>query len=278
MSIPRSLELPPGVEATTIDTDRLTFAAHRASCAEPRGHVLLIPGWTGSKEDFTPLLPLLAAAGYEAVSVDQRGQFETPGTPDDDYGVEGLGSDVVSLAKAIGADRVHLLGHSFGGLVCQRAVIEAPGEWASLSLLCTGPSALGESPQRPLSLLIDALDQGVDLDTIHTVREQMLGASHPADITAFLRRRFTANSPVSLRAMTAALADTPDAIDAVIATGLPTWVGHGATDDAWPHAMQAAMAARLGVEVHVIDGAGHSPAVEQPEALAAAWLPFLDCH
>lgn len=275
MSTPKTLDLPPGVEATTIVTDRLAFAAHRASAAEPRAHIVLVPGWTGSKEDFTPLLPLLAKAGFDAVSIDQRGQFETPGGPEDDYSLDGLGADIVSLAKALGDRPVHLMGHSFGGLTCQRAVVEAPGEWASLSLLCSGPAALGESPERPFSLLIDALDQGVDLATIHQVREQMLGSSPPADIAAFLLRRFTSNSPVALRAMTVDLAQAPDRLDDVIATGLPTWVGRGATDDAWDHEIQAAMAHRLGVEIHVIEGAGHSPAVEQPDALAAAWLPFL---
>jgi pimeloyl-ACP methyl ester carboxylesterase len=275
MSTPRTLALPNGVEATTITTDRLTFAAHRARAAEPAALIVLVPGWTGSKEDFTPLLPLLAAAGYDAVAVDQRGQFETTGAPEDDYSLDALGADLVSLAKTLGEGRVHLMGHSFGGLVCQRAVIEAPGEWASLSLLCTGPAALGESPERPFSLLIDALDQGVDLKTIHEVRGQMLGTSHPADIAAFLLRRFTSNSPIALRAMTTDLAEAADGLDDVIATGVPVWVGRGAEDDAWPHQEQAAMAARLGAEVHVIEGAGHSPAVEQPEALAAAWLPFL---
>ncbi len=44
--------------------------------------VLFVPGYTGTKEDFAPLLPLLAAAGLRAVAMDLPGQYETPG-PDD---------------------------------------------------------------------------------------------------------------------------------------------------------------------------------------------------
>ena len=62
----------------------------------------------------------------------------------------------------------------------------------------------------------------------------------------------------------------------VAATGLPVWVGRGAGDDAWPHAVQDDMAARLGTTVHVVAGADHSPAVENPVGLAAAWLSFLE--
>ena len=81
MSTPRNLTLPEGVEAIGIETPVGTFAAHVARVSRPAAHVLLIPGWTGSKEDFTPLLPLLATAGFDATAYDQRGQFETVGQP-----------------------------------------------------------------------------------------------------------------------------------------------------------------------------------------------------
>ena len=78
MSTPRSLNLPKGVEATTIETSRGAFATHAIRVTDAVAHVLLIPGWTGSKEDFTPILPLLASVGFDATAYDQRGQFETP--------------------------------------------------------------------------------------------------------------------------------------------------------------------------------------------------------
>ena len=39
----------------------------------PRG--LLLPGVTGSKEDFVLMFPLLAAAGYRVESIDLAGQY-----------------------------------------------------------------------------------------------------------------------------------------------------------------------------------------------------------
>ena len=61
-----------------------------------RGTVLLVAGYTGSKEDFAPLLAPLAEAGFRAVAIDQRGQYESPG-PDDPAALHGrrAGGDVL---------------------------------------------------------------------------------------------------------------------------------------------------------------------------------------
>ncbi|MGJ9423832.1 alpha/beta fold hydrolase [Aeromicrobium sp. CF3.5] len=281
MSTPQSLLIPAGVTAQTVHTDRGAFAAHTATpTGDLRGHVLLVPGWTGSKEDFTPILPLLSAAGFAVTAYDQRGQFETPGTPDDDYSLAALAVDAIAVAEAAaGTDRgSHLLGHSFGGLVAQRAVVGHPDRWTSLSLLSSGPGALMSSPTRPLERLMEAIGT-VPLADIHEARERAVldgPDPRPSDITEFLARRFTANSPDALRAMTQHLLSAPDAIEEVRAVGLPVWVGRGADDDAWPHEQQDDMAARLGTHVHVIDPAAHSPAVENPIGLMAAWRPFLE--
>jgi len=275
MSTPTTLVLPEGVEAVRVETPRGGFAAHVVTAAgSRRGHVLLVPGWTGSKEDFTPLLPLLAAAGYDTTAYDQRGQYQTPGGPDDDYSLEGLAADALAVAATREPGRSHLLGHSFGGLVAQAAVRASAEAWRSLSLLCTGPAALGESPARPLTMMVQAIDD-LPLAEVHRLREQLAGVTRPADITTFLERRFTSNAPASLRAMTEHLLHAVDGLDAVAATHLPFWVGRGARDDAWPHTTQDAMATRLGVIVHVVPDAAHSPAIENPEGLAAAWIPFL---
>lgn len=276
MSTPTTLEIPAGVVVTTVETARGPFAAHTATPAStPRAQVLLVPGWTGSKEDFTPLLPALSAAGFAVTTFDQRGQFETPGTADDDYSMSALAADAGAVATAMGYTSPHLLGHSFGGLVAQQAVVDDPDRWRTLSLLCSGPGALGDAPDRPLSQMVPALDT-VPLEQLHELREA--GVSRPADIAEFLRRRFTSNSAASLQAMTQHLIDAPDLVDAVLATGVPCWVGRGVDDDAWPHAAQSQMARRLGTEIQVVESSAHSPAIENTPGLLDAWLPFLETH
>jgi len=273
MSTPKDLTLPDAVTATTLHTDRGEFSALTAGDGTS-GHVVLVPGWTGSKEDFVPILPMLADAGFGVISYDQRGQFETPGAPDDDYSMAGFAADAAAVAATTGAATTHLLGHSFGGLVAQQAAVDDPVRWRTVSLLCSGPGALGETPERRLSDIVAALDGGVSgRDMALAMNPDLDPDSNPID--AFVVDKFDRTSTACLAAMTRHLIDTPDLTDAVAATGLPCWVGRGVDDEAWPHEDQDDQARRLGTRTQVVPSSAHSPAIENPSGLIAAWLPFL---
>ena len=79
------LQLPDGVRRVTVETIRGSFAALEAlpsTGVTERRPALLIPGYTGSKEDFLPVLGPLAAAGRRVVAIDMRGQYESPPAAD----------------------------------------------------------------------------------------------------------------------------------------------------------------------------------------------------
>jgi pimeloyl-ACP methyl ester carboxylesterase len=277
VSTPRFLELPEGVEGRRVDTPVGEFAVLDTG---PRGSatVLLVPGWTGSKEDFLPLLPLVAEAGYRAVAVDLRGQFETPGADAAAaYTLDGYGGDVLALAEVLDGRPVHLVGHSFGGLVARSAVLRDPRAVRSLTLLCSGPGAVPPSQHPLLHALADGIAAHGLAATWRVKRayDRSQGApEQPPPIEAFLQRRFTANDPESLRAMSLLLTTAPDAVRDLAATDVPVLVATGVGDDGWPVAEQAAMAARLGVDHVLLEGAGHSPAVEQPAPTAGVLCAF----
>lgn len=240
--------------------------------------VLLVPGFTGSKEDFRFVLEPLAAQGFRAVAIDQRGQHESPGVDDPlAYAVPSLARDLLALIDELDAP-VHLVGHSFGGLVARAAVIERPSAARSLTLLSSGPAALQGPRVELLPLLRPLLEQGgiVALaDTLDAVSAQLPAAQQrPAEEAAFLRARFLRNHPTGLLAMADALVSEPDRVAELAATGVPTQVVYGEHDDAWPPAVQAEMAERLGAPAVVIAGAAHSPAVENPAALVDALVRF----
>lgn len=158
MSKPPRLTLPAAARAYLLTTERGDFAVHEAG--EPvRGTALLVPGFTGSKEDFIGLLEPLAAAGYRVVAVDGRGQHETPGPREEaPYALEELARDVLAQVRALGGDRVHLVGHSLGGLISRAAVLRDPSPFVSLTLMSSGPAAISEDQQARTKLLVAALE------------------------------------------------------------------------------------------------------------------------
>ncbi len=142
--------------ARSIEIQGEPLAVELYEPAQHRGDALLIHGYTGSKEDFAEVGPLLAARGYRVVAFDNRGQHESAHSQRDDaYTIASLARDAIALADEFGLVRPHLLGHSFGGLVAQRAAVMPPGRWASLTLFCTGPH--GRFGLADLTDIIDVL-------------------------------------------------------------------------------------------------------------------------
>ena len=220
----------------------------------------------------------LAAGGWRVVAIDLRGQHESVGPEDPQaYGVDALAADVVAVAGLLEAP-VHLLGHSFGGLVCRRAVLLQPDAFRSLVLLASGPQALTGPRVDVLAFLPGVIAQG-GMAAVADASEAMsdadgLGRPLPEPVRAFLRTRWLTSSPVGLMAMGEALRTEPDRVEELRATGVPVLVAHGEHDDAWSPQVQAEMAVRLGAAHEVVAGAVHSPAVEQPESTAKALLAF----
>ena len=247
------------------------------------GTVLLLPGYTGSKEDFAPILDPLAAAGLTAVTVDLPGQHESDG-PDEEaeYTPTRLGEEAAALVERLRADGpVVLLGHSFGGLVARGAVL-AGARIAGLVLLCSGPSAFRYGER------YDALIAGEPLmrEHGHEVAYDLAAAEGQAarespspEMAEFLRRRFVSSRAASLLGMGAALRTEPDRVDELAAalrgSGTPVAVIAGENDDAWPLPDQQDMASRLGTGLVTIPHSAHSPAAENPAALLAVLSPLL---
>lgn len=283
MSTPRSLDLPDRTRRVTVSCERGGFAALEAlppAGTAELGTALLVPGYTGSKEDFLAILGPLADAGRRVLAVDMRGQYETPG-PDDPaaYDPAQLAADVAAVARA--TETVHLVGHSFGGLVAREAVLAGYAP-ATLTLMSSGPSALPGSRAEELRAMLNFLagTPGHELkakieELWHaTLEPQAAQAGVRPEIRAFLKDRMLSNNPAGLVAMAGQLLSAEDKTEALAGHEIPAFVLYGEDDNAWPPTAQAAMATRIGAEKVCIPGAGHNPNVEAPATTAHALTTF----
>jgi len=271
--VPRSAVL----RDVSIGDVTLAIADMPATGAE-RGVALLIPGFTSSRGTFFPMFQMLADQGFRVISFSQRGQpGSTGGDAPADYALEALGADVHRLADSLGLNaNLHLLGHSFGGVVGIEAVLQNPSRFASYTMWNSGPSSLGaemlearaaveEHGARAL-WVIDATKVGMDPE--RDLRGELEG------LEAYHYTRLMRTNPAQLQAGLGHLFEHRDRALELKATGVPMLVSHGANDDAWPIVDQRAFAETLGADYWVVANAGHSAHADRPATSAGLLATF----
>ena len=232
---------------------------------------LLVPGFTGSKEDFTPFLPYLAERGRSACAYSQRGQADSAAPKGvENYRLADFVGDLIEVARAMGASErpIHLLGHSFGVIARQAAVV-APELFRSVTLFSTGPRPPESMRWTPLRQRLLSSTTGKKLSAWYI--SQFL-SSDPRD--ELIAERAMAASEDSLMGAAFILARYPDVSLPLRQSGLPVLIAHGVGDTVWPVQMHCEEAALLGARYEVIPDAKHSAQLENSAALADVCAAF----
>ncbi|QQD76590.1 alpha/beta fold hydrolase [Curtobacterium sp. YC1] len=275
------LPTPDGVDVVGIDLAVGRLTAYRVVPAgESKGTVLIVPGYTGSKEDWRTFMPVLRDAGWTAVAISRRGQADSAApTSPSDYSLDQEAADVVRVAALLddGAP-VHLIGHSLGGVIAREAAIASPGSFRDVVQFCSGPYGW---PYRKVAELTILHDTGGNLrqlfDSTNPLWAYRPDEELPDDVR-MVRDRFDATSPLSVVAGGHILEDHTDSSAELRATGLPVLVTHGEWDGAWPIPWQRQMAEDTGAAYEVIPASYHGPQVENPLGTVAVFDAFLSQH
>jgi pimeloyl-ACP methyl ester carboxylesterase len=249
-----------------------------ALAAGPSGRprIVLAPGVTGSKEDFHFLLPLFAAAGYRVESYDAAGQYESAAAgpehlqpPQRRYDYALFVEDLRAVIAA-GETPVHLLGHSFQGVVAQLLTVRYPELVRSLTLLSSPPLA-GDTLRRvrrlgPLTPVVPAVALA------WVVRRGVLSnvLRVPPGRQRFLVERFGLTRADAHAASMRLLRQVPDVRAALRETGVPLLLAVGERD-LWPLALYRQYAGDIGADLRVYPG-GHSPCETTPYELGRDML------
>ncbi len=260
----------------TVDGRRVSYLTTGRHDATP---VLCLHGFAGSKEDFAPVLERLGQTRC-AVAIDLPGHGGSAGSADPDaYSLGKLAGWVLATAGALGLDRFHLAGHSLGGLIAQRVAAAASGRLEGLVLSATGMGAPDDAVLDHLAEVAAAVrTDGLAGAWEVCSRDSSGRARLPFDAARerFVEARFHELEPAAVIGEARALRSATPLRAFLRGIDLPVLVVHGADEEVWPGAQQALLArTAAGAERLVIEGAGHSPQLERPEAWAQAVTDFL---
>jgi pimeloyl-ACP methyl ester carboxylesterase len=230
-------------------------------------HVVLVPGVTGSKEDFVLMLPLLADAGYFAIAYDMAGQYESKdaGPPAGRRYDHALFVDDLLAVLGSAPGTSHVLGYSFAGTVAQLAYVARPDAFASLTLLSTPPV--------PGQVYLAMRKHG----WVSRIDSARLGAwimitgvknnytKVPPGRLQFVRDRFEHTRLESVRDIIGLMRRTPDLRAQLALATIPKLVAVG-EHDLWPLATHARLAEDIRAKLAVYR-TGHSPCETTPNQL-----------
>jgi pimeloyl-ACP methyl ester carboxylesterase len=281
--------IAPGTEPLTLPARGLEFDALAAG---PPGAplVLFLHGFPEFATSWRGQLAAVAAAGYRAVAVDQRGY--SPGArPADpaDYAVAELAADVIAFADALGADRFHLVAHDWGGVVAWPVAALHAERVASLVVLSTphpralaAATAASEEQRDRLGYIRAFRREGAAEAALladgGAVLARLYGGRVPDDLVADNVRRLSAPG-----ALTAALnwyrALHGDAADAP-AIGVPTRYLWGDGDVAFTAAAAEATGdwVTASYTYTPLAGASHWLPEERPDRVTGPLLEHLAAH
>jgi len=124
----KELEVPAG---------EVTLHVRIAGQADAPAMLIALHGGPGNSSDYMRSLEALAGNGLAVVTYDQRGTGRSS-EPSAGYGMASYIADLEAVRQAVGAERFHLFGHSWGGILGLRYAEAYPEHLRSLILMGSG--------------------------------------------------------------------------------------------------------------------------------------------
>ncbi len=252
-------------------------AAEIAYVAQGEGPVVLfLHGIGGAPEGFRGVMDL---PGHRAVA------WYMPGYGDSARGVwpPSFASMSLSLAGfigALGADRVHLVGHSIGGMLALEHAVRRPEQVAGLTLIGTTPAFGGRDDsfrQAFLQARLGPLDAGQTMEEMaQQAAPALVGPATDEAVISEVAETLAAIPEQTWRGILECLV-TFNRRDDLGAVNLPCCLIAGTHDTNAPAKTMAKMAERLpDARYHELPGIGHMIPQEAPEKVSAILAAFLE--
>lgn len=192
--------------------------------------------------------------------------------------MEQLAADILALMDKLSLRKAVFAGCSIGGYVLLEMWRRAPERMTGLVFIASKPQ-----PDAPANLLrraeiIERARTGGVTALFDGMAQSLLGETtrrERPEIVAEIRARMTL-TPEAEVAVQAGLAARPDSLPTARTIRVPVLAIAGSEDSSvTPAEMEAFRAAPGGCDLHVLPGAGHLAAYEQPRKVAALMAPWL---
>lgn len=192
---------------------------------------------------------------------------------------DALADSVIALIDGLDLPRVHLVGHSIGGMVAQTLAGRAQDRLASLTLSATSPafgSKDGDFQKAFVEKRIKPLDDGFSLaDLAPTIVSELVGDNVEEGAVETAIASMSQVPPDSYRAAMQCVVRF-DARSVLPVIQVPSLVLAGSQDTNAPAPMMERMAQKIArARFHAIEGAGHLANMEQPGAFNALLSNFI---
>jgi len=242
--------------------------------------VLLIMGLAADSQMWMLQLPALEAAGFQAITFDNRG-VGASSAPPGPYTMEQMAADGIAVLDVLGIDKAHVVGISMGGAIAQHLALKAPERVRSLMLVSTWAEKNDYTAR---------LDELGDLVLQHIGREALVKASM---LWLFTPKVFIETPDVVRTVEQVALAMQGDGdaftnqtaavvqhdtIDRLHEIEVPTFVICGRRDVLVPPELSERIAARIPhATLKLIDG-GHAFTFENVDEFNREMVGWLSTH
>lgn len=236
--------------------------------------VVLLHGWPLNRSISSRVASRVATAGFRVLAPDLPGFGDSPPI---DFGratVEAYAEEVAKFIEPFRARRVAVAGHSFGGYVALALAERRPDAVAGLGLIASRTAADNETARRGRHETIEKVRATGTKALLPGLAEKLVGPRAALEWRPRATQIIERARPDGVTAALAAMAARPDRTAVFDSFGGPRLVIHGTEDGLIP----VSEAPRIGPsppDVRVIlDGIGHMPMWEAPEATADAVISW----
>jgi pimeloyl-ACP methyl ester carboxylesterase len=244
--------------------------------------LLLLQHFTGTLDNWDPIVTNGLAKQFKVILFDNKGIGASTGKTPDNIGA--MAQDAISFIKALGVDKVNILGFSMGGFIAQQITLDAPDLVNKLILAGTGPKG-GErisDIMGPLteSSTMDPYEQKLFLFYSQTETSRTLGKR---SLDRINKRKVNRDPETGIKSVQAQLtsilkwaAPTDDSLERLKKIKQPVFIANGNNDTIVPTINSYIMFQNMpDAKLSLYPDSGHGSIFQFPELFLMEAINFL---